>query len=117
MEGTATGTAMRHRRGHGIGDRQRFDDRSLWQEVAFSEATEIIKKLEGLEGCPATISLTTKEIEVISLIATGYRHNEISRMLNISRSAVKERLSTAKKRTGARTTAKLLSMYLSASQG
>lgn len=67
---------------------------------------DIIRKLHHLTEPPE--SLTQAQIDALRLIAAGDRHTAAAAKLNISESALKARLTAARERLRARTTAEAL---------
>ncbi|MBY6049657.1 autoinducer binding domain-containing protein [Vannielia litorea] len=67
---------------------------------------DIIRKLHDLTEPPE--SLTQAQIDALRLIAAGDRHTAAAAKLNISESALKARLTAARERLHARTTAEAL---------
>ncbi|PIE15026.1 MAG: LuxR family transcriptional regulator [Rhodobacterales bacterium] len=79
------------------------------REFTNSEITEIlriVRRLHDLSEPPE--SLTKAQIEALRLIAAGDRHAAAAAKLNISESALKARLASARQRLLARTTAEAL---------
>jgi DNA-binding NarL/FixJ family response regulator len=56
--------------------------------------------------------LTNRQLEIVVLVANGYRHDEIAKKLYLSKSSVGQQLSTAQKSAGARTLPHLVSIVI-----
>jgi LuxR family transcriptional regulator len=70
------------------------------------EVSSIISHLHQLTEPPE--SLTQAQVEALRLIAAGDRHTAAAAKLNISESALKARLTAARERLMARTTAEAI---------
>lgn len=68
--------------------------------------SELVRRLHDLTEPPE--ALTTAQIEALRLIAAGDRHAAAAAKLNISESALKARLASARQRLLARTTAEAI---------
>lgn len=78
------------------------DDREC-TDSEIAEAMKILRKMHDLALPPS--DLTPAMLEALSLVGRGYRHTAAAAELGISESALKARLSSARARLGARTTA------------
>lgn len=77
-----------------------------YKDSEIAELQEIILRLHAMTEPPE--SLTQAQIDALRLIAAGDRHAAAAAKLNISESALKARLTAARQRLMARTTAEAL---------
>lgn len=78
------------------------DDREC-TDTEIAEAMGILQKMHDLAAPPR--DLTPAMLSALTLMGQGYRHTAAAAELGISESALKARLSSARSRLGARTTA------------
>jgi LuxR family transcriptional regulator len=83
------------------------DDREF-TDAEIEQAAEITEMLHEI-GAPAD-DLTPAMIEALRLVGEGHRHTAAAAMIGISESALKARLSSAREKLGAKTTAEALRM-------
>lgn len=81
------------------------DDRE-YTDAEMARITKAIHKLHKVTEPPD--SLTPAQIEALSLIAEGHRHTAAAEILGISESALKARLTAARTKLMARTTAEAI---------
>lgn len=72
-------------------------------DTEIAEAMQILQKMHDLAAPPS--DLTPAMTEALTLVGQGHRHTAAAAELGISESALKARLSSARIRLGARTTA------------
>ena len=80
-------------------------DREFTQQE-MDDIEDIVKALH--EAAEPPTELTEAQVEALRLLAEGYRHTAAAAKLGISESALKARLSSARTRLGARTSAEAL---------
>jgi len=81
------------------------DDREF-TDAEISEVKQVVTRLHNLVRPPD--ALTDAQKEALQLVGDGLRHNEAAKRLGISESALKARLTTARSKLLARTTAEAL---------
>lgn len=75
-------------------------------DAEISEAADILEKMHEAAAPPS--ELTPAMTEALTLLSNGHRHTAAAAALGISESALKARLSSARLRLGARTTAEAI---------